>query len=214
MQQAKEQEIRLEHRLELRRIIIDRIGIGLLIALAVFFSDSLLEKIKQDSTKEMFVLEKKLEAITMTQEVHSKITTYLYSAIGTECTNPGRKIISTEQLQEYLALDTEFRNTANSRIYLLSKDYQSSINQVHNVVAGIASIVANQPDPDCKLRVFLNDVAQSLEVSTREELELDVMGFSNGFKPLDRTAAEIEQIGLSQYLSLNFEAWQSAQGAI
>ena len=208
----KEQEIRLEHKLELRRLLIDRIGIGLLIVVAAFLSNWLLENIKRNATQENFVLEKKLEAVSMTQSAHSKITTYLYTAIGLECRQPSTKVISIDDFQEYQKLDSGFRSTVNSRIYLLSQDYQSATNRAHNLIAGIASIVKNTKDPDCSLRVFLNDITKRLEYVTRKEFGLDEPNEAVGFLPIEKSPAEIEALTLDGYFQMNFDAWKADKG--
>jgi len=203
----KEEEIRLEHKLELRRILIDRVGVGLLIVVAAFLSNSFLEKIKRDATEDRFILEKKLEAISLAQADHSNITTYLYDVIGKECTQPFIKVISESEFRKYQELDSTFRSTVNSKIYLLSQEYQSKINRVHNLVAAIASKISKEANPDCKLRVFLHQVTEHLELFTRKELGLEVENYPQGYSPIEKTPSEIEELGLIGYFDINFKAW-------
>jgi len=199
---SEDRKLLLDHRLQVRRLLLDRVLIGLLLVILGFVSSFLLEKYKAQSTQSQFFLEKRLGAATDIRAKLSKVTGAYFAASTAPC--QGRPI-SPKEVQALRAVLAQLIEALNSSAILLATDYSNSANLVVNVFVGIAADPMAVP---CESRQFVSELADYLTHLTRQQLGLADQPAWKGFVPVAMSIEEMDQIGAAEYFRRNLQAWR------
>ncbi len=198
---SEDRKLLLDHRLRVRRLLLDRLLIGLLLVILGFVSSHLLENYKTQSTQSRFFLEKRLGAASDIRAKLGTVTGAYFAASAAPC--QGRPINPKEVLALRAAL-AQFVEALNASALLLSTDYSNSANRVAKVFAGVAAEPMAVP---CDSREFVSELADFLTHLTRQQLGLADRITWKGFVPVAMSIEEMNQIGAAEYFRRNLQAW-------
>lgn len=204
---AEERRILLDHKLQLRRLFVDRLLIGVLLLFAGFISSILVEQYRAASTQKQFFLERRLTAANKVREGLSAITGSYFKLSVWPCELTP---ISPADVTALRTAIDELTRTLNSASILFGAEYLSTARQVLNIFKGIATSPA---PPPCEARDFVSDTADYFTYMTRRELKaLDEPAW-DGFVPIKMSQQEINEIGAVEYFKRNLAQWQQMRKA-
>ncbi|TLF45100.1 hypothetical protein FEI13_18460 [Halomonas urmiana] len=197
---STEQRIKLEHQLGIRRILIDRLLIGLLLALFGFIATLAIELFKVTTSDTRYFLEQRLEAAMDVRSEFTNVTNAAFKQTVAACSFPSRSRQSIANLTQPIGqLISELNNSA----LLFSQDYLNDANLVVNIFSGAAA------DPSairCHNRTFFSEVADYFTHITATEVHGEDRRW-NGYKPLKFDKKKIDEIGVDKYFHKNIGAW-------
>ncbi len=199
------QKVLLEHKLSVRRILLDRLLIGLLLALAALLASLAVEHYKAKAVERQYFLTKRLEAATQLRAAMSEVTSAAFAQTLAPCTLDPAGRPPTARLKS--AVDALVEK-ANSSAVLLSDDYRSRLDLITNIFYGA---VAGQPAIACDSRYFFNDIADYFTEATR----IEVLGSGamtwNRYTPLVVTKEAMDADGADKYFVRNQESWRKSR---
>ena len=152
------------HKLEIRRIWLDKFLFAVLIAIAVFIGNLVFEGYKSDLAKTQFLLEKRLEAL-----MDLRVS---FSNLGQRAFAEAYKI-GPAQPDDYAQEVYAFMHIINRWGHLFSDDFNQKLNHyawIHQAVAG-TEIQLNR-----KQWGFMIDLGQAFDSDTRTALNVEVLG--------------------------------------
>lgn len=152
------------HKLEIRRIWLDKFLLAVLIGLAGLIGNFIFEGYKSDLAKTQFLLETRLEALKDIRVSFSKLVPHAYAeTVRSGSAQPGA----------YQQDVQEFMHTINRWGFLFSDEFTQELSHyawLHEAIAG----------PNIQLGMehwgFLMDTAQAFDASTRTALNVEVLG--------------------------------------
>ena len=198
------EKILFEHQLSVRRLLIDRLLVGLLLALAAFLASLAIERFKATTSDTRYFLEKHLEAGT---EVRSKLTDLTNAAFEqtiAPCTLASGGRPPADRLKSLVAhLVTQL----NSSSLLFSKEYLADANRVVNIFSGAA---ADPSSISCDSRYFFDDTADYFTERTKSEVRGTTDNWK-GYVPLKLDKKAMDQAGAADYFQRNLAAWVAAR---
>ena|GEM_PF-3081079 len=193
------------HRLEIRRIWLDRFLLAILIGLAGLIGNFIFEGYKSDLAKTQFLLESRLEALKDIRVSFSKLIPHAYA----ELTRRG-SAQSRANDQAYRQDVNEFMHTINRWGFLFTDAFTHELTHhawLHQAIAG----------PDIELAIehwgFLMDTVQAFDASTRRALNVEVLGTPPETK-VDRfrlrlwRSEDVLVKGAAEVFRDNFSKWQ------
>ncbi|MNK97269.1 hypothetical protein D3C87_1175910 [compost metagenome] len=199
---SPKERVLLEHRLGIRRLLIDRLLIGLLLALAAFLASVAIENFKAKASDSRYFLEKRLEAGTEVRSHLTKLTSAAFKQTVAAC-DSSRIRLSADEFR--LAV-TGLVNQLNSSSLLFSKDYLADAYWVVNLFAG----AADTSSISCDSRYFFDEIADYFTERTKNEVHGTVNSWK-GFQPLKFDRETMDQTGTSEYFQMNLAAWRMAR---
>ena len=195
------EKIRLEHKLSVKRMVIDRILLGLLVGLTGLVANLLVENFKAGTTESQFFMQERHTAATEFRKIFSKISYESLRQTEFPCLLDPSKRTSREQLKEAVSAATD---QLNSSSLLFSREYLNQADRVLNIFGGAA---AEQTKITCKHRLFFLELADYITYLTRQEVLLDRDRNCNDFVPVTVSREALERMGSIEYHNLNFQKW-------
>jgi hypothetical protein len=194
-------KIRLEHRLTVRRMVIDRVLLGLLVGLAGLVANLLVENFKTAATESQFFMQQRHIAATNFRQKFSRILSESLRQTEFPCLLDPSKRTSRSSLMEAVAAAVD---QIDSSSLLFSRTYLDRVDSVLNVFGGAA---AEEVVIKCEHRLFFAELADYVTHLTRQEVLLDRTSNWNGFVPEPVSREALERMGSIKYHNLNFQKW-------
>lgn len=186
------------HRLELRKLVVDKILLGLVVLVLGFMANLLLERYKSQSIQERFLLEKRLEAVQNVSQAYmgmhnafDRIT--LQPALAAD--DPARLEQAT---QAYIDAWTEW-GIILSRTFRLQQDYITWI---------YLGLQFSDLETMKRHRSFLFDLYYAFNALAREELDLQEEQQGKPFPFVEWSAQQADSLGAQEYLRASLESWK------
>lgn len=207
-----------EHKLQKKRIWLDRALIGLLLVVATFSTALLVEMYKSDSTQIQFFLDKRLGAATEVRRALSEVTTPMFPLVDQVCHGHA---YSTKDRDVTFASVSKLAHALNSSSILLDDAYQTEMHRGYVLLYAIAE------DPcraKCNATLFVSDISLYMTDVTRRKVLPKVSRFgrltawllgnqvpqdvpASPFIPAGDSIREIDDMGAEGYFTKNFQAW-------
>ena len=197
----KEREIVFEHRLQLKRIIIDKVLLGLVLASFALLSDFLIEGYKSNEARNRFILEQRVASLKAIRQNFSEAAHDVSSLSGLACQ---KKEISNSDVDAAAEKARMFLVSISDNNMLLSGGFSEVGVSMANIQLGI---LGNLSSKECLYRNFVSDVNVHFSRALRDELGLDKSDEKGGFHidPLS-SAGEINGT-VSEYFNIVYENW-------
>ena len=200
---AKE-KVLLEHKLNVQRLLIDRLLIGLLLALTGFLASLAIERFKATASDTRYFLEKRLEAGTEVRSQLTELTTAAFEQTIAPCMIDPAGRPPTDKLRSSIGhLVTQL----NSSALLFSEEYLADAHRIVNIFAGAA---ADTSSINCDSRYFFSDIADYFTDRTKSEVR-GTAGSWKGYVPLTLDKDAMDQMGAAEYFQRNLAAWLAAR---
>jgi len=190
-----------EHKLSVKRIIIEKGFLALIIIIAGIVGNMLIESYKSENIKKRFNYETKWFASNEIRSSYSDITTLYYALSQKSC---DQEVITTgdvETLKEYI------RNTIDKiKQYSISIDLenQKQLGLVLNILAGLTG---GENDDYCKCRYFVSDISDYFTVLLKQNAGIESSQWS-GFKPIEMSMKRMDEINSYSYFAQNYTLWK------
>lgn len=198
----------MEHRLQVRRILLDRLLIGALLVVAGGLASLWIERFKSDATRAQFFLEKRLESSHVVTAPLSRTIAATQIVVDENCTkhfDPDGK--SRVKLNEHIA---ELSDAINSQWILLEDDFFVDATQILSIFHGFATQSDEPTEMACDQRDFLAAVAAFISQRTRSQYVPESKGKAT-FTPIKYSDAEMSMMGNKLIFHKNFQAWMEAR---
>lgn len=194
------------HKLELVRLIIDRLLLGLVLGVIGFGFNLALEDHKKKQIEHQFYLERKLEAVNSIREAYIKAyNTYYWTTISDK--DKAKSILFRGEP------DTEYYNTilnlglAVNRYNILLSRYFFELSTANTIV--LEGIYYKEPIKRIEYREFVHHISDVFSNQAQVELGLPSELQENQSFPFEKF--DFEQIhtkGAPYFLDINFEKWK------
>ena len=196
----KLEEIHLSHKLELRRIVIEKVFFGILLLLGALFANVLLEGYKSNEVKERFLIEQRLESAREILSAHSNTTALIYPLLAKICSGDR---IEPDDLENILVSARNFQAAINSNTVLFGSDYEDVAHRTLNIHRGFAAV---PPGLKCEHRDFLSSITEHFEHQTQAQIG-DISTRRIGTAPVPMSKTELDEMGFDAYLQKNLDSW-------
>jgi|GEM_PF-3460588 len=159
MEPEEEAKIRLEHRLGLWRIVVEKVLIGLAIIAAGYWGNSILENLRAQAAEDQFFLKERLQAIENVSEAYGRA----HAVFDIYSPSPGKYKDSTWLDSMFLSRIGSYRNEYSPKKALfldtLNRTFQRYMWLLQGVSHhGVDQAIAWQLDDSLKLyRRFMHD---------------------------------------------------------
>lgn len=203
----EETKVRLEHHLQIERLLLDKALIGLLLLIAGYGVNILIESFKAAATQNQYLLDKRLTSALAVRKALTDVTTPMFRITAQLCalTPP-----ASRDVDEMKANANALAATLNTHGLLLDEPYLEGIGRAVQIFLGFAE---DPKSAGCESRPFLADVALYVTEATRHQITPRPFPVVDTFVPVTSTAIQIDEIGTPGYLKRNFEHWQVRQTA-
>ena len=189
------------NKLEIQKLILDKVLIGLLIAIFGFAANMALERYRANSTRDRFFMEKRLAAVQQVNEAFFTMHNNLISTLQKDRLNAGHYVSLNNGLNSFIASWTHNR-------ILLSKEF---IEQMERM-SWLYTSLFRKDLPNMRVyRVFFYDVYEKFNFLTREEMGFARDETDQKFDFIDWTKEKADLVGEDKYLDENFEKWESTK---
>lgn len=197
----EKQKLDYGHRLEKKRIWLDKALIAGLILLAGFMANYVLEGYKSDLAKTQFLLDKRLEAIKDLRVSFSKLSQYAYD----EASNA-----ANADHAAYAKEVDAFINIGNKWGFLFSEAFETELNQylwLHHAAS------SRKIELTTEHYKFLMDIDDAFDAATKNAVTVEVLGNprpagSAHFRVQNWTSKEVNTKGAVPFFLENFEKWK------
>jgi hypothetical protein len=202
----KDEKVKLDysHQLEIKRIWLDKLLIGVLIVLAGFTANIVLENYKSELIKSQFLLDKRLEALKDIRMIFSRLTQHAHDVMVAKPESVDA------QLKAYQDDINNFVHNGNEWGFLFSDNFNQEVNQymwIHEAVArGKIKLTGNYQG-------FLDDVSAAFDTATKTALAVEVFGnpqpaHAAYFHVKTWTPDQVHKLGLDKFFLENFSKWK------
>lgn len=195
-------QLRYEHKLQLQRLILDKLLIGLLILIVGFAANLIIERYRVQSTRERFLLEKKLEAIQKISEAYFSMHNTFDGLMLRTHLNDGHYKSMRTQIDDFINVWTHNSVILSSR-FTKQMDY---VTWIYIALAGM------ELEKMRDYRVFFFDVYSRFYSLTKEELGLEQEESSSQFGFVEWPVEKADAMGADLYLEANYKKWQELKG--
>ena len=194
------EKVLLEHRLGVRRLLIDRLLIGLLLALAAFWASVAIEQFRANASDSRYFLEKRLEAGSMVRARFTALTSAAFQQTVAACSLQ-RNHPPPDQFKSAVV---DLIQQLNSSALLFSKEYLEDSHLVVNLFSGAASELSFI---SCDSRYFFDEVSNYFTERTKNEVHGSTNSWK-GFQPVKVDQETLDRTGSSEYFKINLVAWR------
>lgn len=185
------------HKLEIRKLIIDKLFFGFIILVIGFTANFLLEHYRSRSTRERFVLEKRLEAVQKVSQAYMNMHNAFDSiTLKTSMTDEDKKLLDGAT-QKYIDLWTEWS-------VILSKKYRRELDYITWIYIGLKS---HDLQTMQGYRKYLIDLYYKFNAMCQEELGLLEEAEFATLQFEEWPAHKADALGAQAFLKANYEKW-------
>jgi hypothetical protein len=205
---VREEKAKLDysHRLEMRRMLIDKLLIGALIVLTGLIANMVVEGYKSEMTKSQFLLDKRLTALKEMRVVYSRLTKHANDLIYS--TKPDAR---PEFLKEYSKDVVAFIDIGNAWGFLFSERFNNDVNRylwIHEAAASAQITITKEHEE------FVDAISAAFDLSTKTALTVEVFGSPEppqaGYFHVNEWAPDrIHKDGLDKFFLENFAKWKA-----
>jgi hypothetical protein len=192
------------HRLTVRRILIDKLFLGLLLVILGIRANFFIEKYKAKMTSQQFFSEKKLFVVMDIREKYSELTKSFYGITKNFCE---KKYWIPVEIQSYLDTTKEMAHLVNTKSILLSTKSIDAAACVINLHEGVTTRKLNEW---CDYRKFISDISDYFTFVLRLEINPEESIKESVFKPVIKDIDEIDAMGVESYFDMNLKKWQES----
>lgn len=197
-------KVSYEHRLQLWRIVIEKVLLGILLGLVVLAADMLMEQFRSNLSRERFLLESRLTALQALRQSYSSLSTHMWYVAHE------KKELSEKRLLAHGKNLDDFMHVANKWSLLFSERFTKGIDQhiwLHQAVAQRYSILT--PDHWS----FVSDVFDDFDHITRAALWEETLGVrpppeGRRFEMEAWSSNDMNTKGPKAFFERNFEKWK------
>jgi hypothetical protein len=197
----EKQKLDYGHKLEKKRIWLDKALIASLILLAGFVANYVLEGYKSDLAKTQFLLDRRLEAIKDLRVSFSKLNQYAYDETY--------KAPNADHAAYAKEVDA-FIHIGNKWGFLFSEAFENELNQYlwlhHAASSGKIKLTTEHYN-------FMQDINDAFDTATKNAVTVEVLGnprpaSSTHFHVQKWTAKEVGTKGAVPFFLENFDKWK------
>ncbi len=194
------EKIKFSHKLEVRRILLEKLLLGVLIALIGFVANVLFENYRDKLSQDRFLLEKRLDAVQKIRKAYDKMhSTFM------EWTIDNNLHLPDDYKNKYNEILADFTTVANSNTILISKEFTKQINAVLWIYQAFNyTDIAN----GTKYRFFAKDINEAFNHACKKELELNIPENQKIFEFKRASWFEAEQSGAPAFMENNYNEWK------
>lgn len=187
-------------------MVIEKVLLGLLVGVAGFAANLVIENFKARTTEAQFFLEQRHAAATKFRTTLSEIVRESLRQTEFPCdpvTYRSSRDIDRAPIQKAVATAVD---QLDSSSLLFSRDYLDRVDRVLNIFGGAA---AKDVRITCEHRLLFLDLADYVTYLTRQEVSLDRPSRWNGFVPEIVSQEALQRMGSIEYQDGNFQRWMS-----
>lgn len=185
------------HKLEIRKLILDKLLFGFIIVALGFVANFFVEHYRSQSIKDRFVLEKRLEAVQNIGQAYMKMHNDLDStSLQGSITNDDRSRLESNK-QNYINVWTEWS-------IILSKKYRSELDYITWIYIALQSYELQTMRT---YRKYLFDLYYKFNAMCREELGFLKEPEMATFKFVEWPASKADYFGADEFFRVNYEEW-------
>jgi len=195
-------KVRLEHSLAVKRLVVDRIYIGLLVGLVLFAAGLITERFKATLIASQFLMEQRYAVATDFRKSLTAVSqnALRFTEFGCEL-DPTKRGMNRGPL---LNATSTAQNYIDSSSLPFNRGYLDRVERVLNIFKGAAE---QESELVCENRFFFIELTNYLTHITLEEVLLQSTSTWVGFRPEPVTIEALERTGSSEYYKQNFERW-------
>ena len=191
------------HKLDVRKLVYDKLLIGLLIAVIAFIGSMLVESYKAGFVKERFWLEKRLSAISEIMDKYAKMD-YVYQDIST----PRPSQPNADNIEgRYIVTINALLKSGNENKHLLSEDFTNEL-QNHIIIHSL--IQQCDVKTIYKYSDFISGLSSDFVYLCEEELDVPIRNNVKRFPFLENNWVKVLTMG-KKYLDSEFERWNNLE---
>ena len=202
MSQEKD-KILYEHKLTLRRIIIEKAIFLIVVIILGFIANILIERFREQQVQQRFFLEKKFDAIAALRNDYGRMIK-LFSRFSFS-QKKGELALPTDYKDQYLSSFENLCDTQNHLGAILSDDFTEQLLYHSWIHLGIHF---NDVAKGAKYRIFVYDLTDDFDVLSKKELGQILPVSTTKFIFSKWTTEEIDSRGAPAFLKENFEKWE------
>lgn len=207
----EEAKVRLEHHLQVERLLLDKLLIGALLILAGYGVNVLVEGIKASATQTQYLLDKRLDAAMKIRAALTAVTDPLQEITLRACAGSGEP--AQLEASTRLALGGLI-TVLNSSSLLLKEEYLTDAERAISILQGT---VAHDCYSSCDVRLFIDHVSQYVTDETKEQIMPGrpevIAPRGTSFKPLSWSERDLRHHGNKRFMEQNFIEWRKKQVA-
>jgi hypothetical protein len=201
MNDVEQEKTLYAHKLDVRKLVIDKLLIGALLIIVGFAANFTIEQYRARSTKERFLLEKKLEAMQLINQDYFSMHQTFISLAQKEDLIQGHYTLLNKKLNSFISVWTN-NNVISSTHFSKQMEYMTWL-----YTALFKKDLANMR----VYRVFFFDVYATFNSLVREEMGFPRNEGDVSFDFVEWAKEQAELKGVDKYLDENFEKWQSTK---
>lgn len=185
------------HKLAIRKLILDKLLFGFIILAVGFTANFLLEHYKSQSTKERFILEKRLEAVQKISQAYMIMHNAFDSiTLQASMTNDDKNRLESAT-QKYIDVWTEWS-------IILSKKYRREQDYITWIYLALESYELQTMK---EYRKYLFDLYYKFNAMCQEELGFFKEPEMVTFQFVEWPAHKADSLGAQEFLRANYEKW-------
>lgn len=196
----EKEKAQFAHKLEIKRIIIDKLLIGVIIFLCGFAANIALENYRNKLTTQKFFLEKKLDAIQAVSDAYSKMydeyDRFTIQAYEKPNKQPKNINYNLKSVDDFIIVSTRWSS-------VLSKEFCNQLNYYSWIYSAFDELENAK-----KYRSFIFDLDQKFHLLCRKELGLQTVQSQDEFALESWSFQQGHSKGAEAYLEVNFENWK------
>jgi hypothetical protein len=200
LEQEKE-KARYEHRLEVRKIVIDKVLLGIIVLALGFFADMAIENYRRHSTEQQFFLEQKLDALKNIRKAYAAMNDAFDAFTLLNSTPEDYRQTFRNAIDSYNLATIEY-GTLLSPQYLRNLDYHLWMYQAMDF-----EDVATQK----QYREFIYDLYHQFQVLSKIELGILDRKGAQIFAFEEWTFKQTDTLGAQLFFQANYKKWQKSR---
>jgi hypothetical protein len=202
----EKEKAKYQHKLELFRLIIDRLLMGIILVGLGFAFNIALEDYKRKQTEQQFYLEKKFEAVNAIRTAYMKVFNAYYVSTIADKDKSKAFFFRKEPNIEYFDAIVNFNETMTKYDIVLSERF-FELAQANSVI--LEGMYYKEPTQRYEYREFLYHIGEILTDQCRIELGLSSELQGKKLFPIEKMKfEEIHSKGSPHFLNINYEKWK------
>jgi len=202
----KNAELHLAHKLQMRRIYVEKGLLAVLVILIAFCSNYVLETYKSQGIVQRHLLEKKIEAANEIREAHASSSLLVHKITGQSCVDEQLSDLpNASQLETAIG---DFSQVIGANSLILSSDVRHAGISLVNLYYGA---LAKLGDRECDHRTMLSEVGKYLSYSLRKDIDIRLDLDDVGFKPRQVSNTQDSALVINDYFDEVYADWVSSR---
>lgn len=193
--------VRLKHKLDLKRIIFEKLLLGGIVLIFWIAANMLLEDYKSSAISEQFFIEKQYATAAEFRIILSSISLNLVKLTEFPCTLAPDLKADKDSLQQ--SINLAFKHVKSSSL-LFTRDYLEEVNLILNIFSGT---IDNGAKISCEHRYFFMELIDYITYLSAKAVGLNDENWEQ-YKPIHITQKNLDRVGTVSYLNQNFEKWK------